>query len=105
MGVGKNNVFGFLAHLNIRNPKSGIGNSHGEVVDFNAVKLTNGHFNRIFAIFVSFKECNLSGAFTQNHIFQTAQAEIGFGEKVPTTTGEVYQDAIFDTKEKALPGV
>ena len=41
------NVLGLLHHLAFRNPKGRFGNRDSKIVDFDTVKLADGHLNRI----------------------------------------------------------
>ena len=43
--------------------------------------------------------------FLDDFHFKKSELFISNNQKVSATTGRVYQDAIFDTKKKALPGV
>ena len=70
----------FLHHLAFRYPERGFCNRHGKVIDFDAVKLTDGNLYRAFAGGIH-RDLTV-GEFHQNFVFQAAQAQIGFSQKV-----------------------
>lgn len=41
------NALRLLHHLAFRDPESGLGDGHGKVIDFDAVKLADAHLDRI----------------------------------------------------------
>ena len=81
------NVFRFLHHLAFRNPERGFCNRHSKVVDFDAVKLADGNLYRAFAGGIH-RDLTV-GEFHQNFVFQAAQAQIGFGQKVSAAARRV----------------
>ena len=70
----------FFHHLAFRNPERGFCNRHSKVVDFDAVKLADGNLYRAFAGGIH-RDLTV-GEFHQNFVFQAAQAQISFGQKV-----------------------
>lgn len=93
-------VLRLLHHLALGNPKGGLGNGDGKIVDLDAIELPNRDLNGIAYI-----QHDLAFVQERNSfVFQPPQRDIGFGEEVPGSAGRVYVHTDFDTKEKALSG-
>ena len=77
---------GFREHLGLGDPKGGLGDGHGEVVDFDAVELLDGDANGV----VDDAEDALSlEAGGEGPVFEAAEGEVGFGEEVAGAAGGV----------------
>ena len=97
-----NDVLGLLHHLVFRDPQGGPGHGDGEVVDLNAVELTDGDFYGVEARHAQGDLALLLALHPgdpgrDDLILDLPQAEVAFREEVPAAGGGVYQDVIFDT--------
>lgn len=72
-------VFGFAHHLRLGDPERGLRDGNGEVVDFDAVELPDGDLNRAELGVVKF---DLLRERAQDVVFQAAERNVGFGEKI-----------------------
>ena len=76
---------GGVHHLAFSNPKRSLSDGYGEIVDFDAVELIDVDLDR-----GDFAERLLTAVNEpEDVVFQLAEAEIGFGEKVTGTAGGI----------------
>lgn len=89
-------VFRFLHHLGFCNPEGRFCHGDGEVIDFNAVELFDGHFDGIIQV----KESLAAGELPDDPVLQPAQADEYFRQKISGAAGRVSKVSVFDTIER-----
>ena len=76
--VAVNNFARLLNHLKFGNPKGGLRYGHGEVVNLNAVELSDRNFNGI----VDAEKNLVAKNFFEDFVFKSAEADETFREKI-----------------------
>ena len=79
------NLFRLFHHLAVCDPEGGFGNSHGKIVDLNAVELADGDLDGVIQIQHDLPLVKQGNYF----ILQTTQGQIGFRQEVAASTGRV----------------
>ena len=80
-------IFGFLHHLAFCNPEGSLCHGDGEVVDLNAIELSNGHLDGVAHIQHDLSLVKEGDGF----VLQPPEGDIGFGEEVPGAAGRVQE--------------
>ena len=80
-------IFGFLHHLAFCNPEGSLCHGDGEVVDLNAIELSNGHLDGVAHIQHDLSLVKEGDGF----VLQPPEGDIGFGEEVPGAAGRVQK--------------
>ena len=81
------NIFRFLHHLGFGNPESRFCHGDGKIIDFNAVELFDGHFDRVIQV----KESLTAGEFPDDPVLQPTQADECFRQKISGAAGRVQE--------------
>ena len=86
------NLFRLGEHLGLRNPEGGLADGDGEVIDFDAVELVDGH-----EVQLQQAEVRVFLQLAQDIVFEAAEREVRFREEVAAAARGVEQDIISDT--------